>query len=1119
MSFLHFGKHSRKPRRARFAGFRPDVDVLEDRTVPSFFGAPTFAVGTTPVAEAVGDFNGDGRADLAVVNQASNTVSVLPGNGDGTFKPRTDYAVGTTPLAVVVGDFNGDGKLDIVTANFASKTLSLLPGNGDGTFQPKTDITLSTTPISLTAGDFNGDGKLDLAVATEDLVTDYATILLGNGNGTFQAPGNVTTQVAGHGSGPRLERYSTIATGDFNGDGHTDLVVVNNEDTSAAGRTLSADLPGTVSVLLGNGAGTFQAAAKFAVGTSPTTVAVGDFNGDGRPDFAVGNFASQTVSVFMNTGGGNFAVPTGNAFGALPQSLTAADFNGDGRSELAVSFFNSHAVLLLSVQAGGGLQTTAAYVANGGALTTADLNGDAHPDLAEAVAPMSLLNPPPANFVSTLLNNGNGTFPAPVVIANPGAVLASQVSADFNGDGIPDKALGSGQVQLGLGDGNFGGVAAVDIDGNGTQDLLVGTPGSPSGVDLLLNSPGWDNRTGGAVGLTVSVAPQVTAGSNVGVIVTAVDAAGNPVPGFLGTVDLDDTAPGSTSLGLLQQYTFTAADAGRHTFVVTGLTRAGLNTLSAYAVALPTASVPVTVVPAATAKLVVAAPATVTAGTPFSYTVTAEDAFGNVETGYAGTVHFTASTADAQAVLPADYTFTAADAGAHTFSATLFRSQSLISPTAPSLTATDAVAHAGGTASPTVLSLAPNSLALVGVPNAPTAGGAVRVIVAALDVYGNAAAAYAGTVHFSSSDPQASLPADFTFTPAAGGAQSFFVTLKTAGTQSLAVTDTGNPAFAAQSSIGVSPAFPTVWVVSGLPAASTAGAPLTLTLSATDAYGNAVTNIGTVHFSSSDAQAVLPPDYTFTAADAGRHTFSAVLKTAGAQTLTFADTFFTALTATESLTVTPAAAASAQLAGFPTATTAGVAQSFTVTLRDAFDNVASGYTGTVAFGSSDPIAALPANYTFTAADAGQHTFTAALKRAGTQSLTATDTAAPALTGTESGIVVSPAAVSQFAISGPTNVTKGVGFKITVSAEDAYGNVNAGYRGTVHLSSTDATGGTQNFTFSNNDNGVHVFSYTFNALGFQTITITDTSNSSIVGSIVVDVLAQSGGGGGGGSGGP
>src|SRR5262249_40077308 len=132
------------------------------------------------------------------------------------------------------------------------------------------------------------------------------------------------------------------------------------------------------------------------------------------------------------------------------------------------------------------------------------------------------------------------------------------------------------------------------------------------------------------------------------------------------------------------------------------------------------------------------------------------------------------------------------------------------------------------------------------------------------------------------------------------------------------------------------------------------------------------------------------------------------------------------------ITVTPAVATSFSVLGFP-ATTAGVAHSITVTALDAFGNVATGYTGTATFRSSDPIAGLPADYAFTAADAGVHTFTAALKRAGTQFLQVTDTLTSTITGAESGIVVTPAAVTHFAISGPTSVTQGVGFKITVSA--------------------------------------------------------------------------------------
>ena len=1130
------GKPSKGNQRPRSSGFRPRIDVLEDRTVLSFFSPPAFAVGTTPAAQAVGDFNGDGKADLVVANRDSNTMSVLLGNGNGTFQPRTDYTVGTTPIGVAVGDFNGDGKADVVVANRGASSLSILLGNGDGTFQPRTDIALPLTPTAVTVGDFNGDGKADLAVATHNTTQDNMTLLLGNGNGTFQAPVSTVTDtgaaVIGTDLGLAGDEQASILGGDFNGDGRPDLVVVNNKDFTQGifsrfgliGTTTSYQL-GSVSVLLGNGDGTFQAPRNFTAGSGAQSVAAGDFNNDGRLDFAVNNFASDSVSIFANTGSGNFTSSSVFLGGGSDGLLAAGDFTGDGITDLAVPMTivspnGFSGVRVFNGQTGVGLQAGTTYVQRIDVPVAGDFNGDGHLDLVGTVG----------NAIEPWLNRGNGTLSAPYLIPSVGVALSSQASADFNGDGIPDLVTAStGQVQLGLGDGRFGDpttlpllpnstVAAADADGNGTADVLAGYSGYPSGqVAVWLNSPGYDNRTGGAVGFTVSAPQQVTAGANVSVTVTAVDALGNPVPDFLGTVDLDNNPTGSTALNLSGQYTFTAADNGRHTFLFSNLTQAGANTLSVFAVGMPTATAPVTVVPAALSKFAFATPPSVSAGTPFSYTVTAEDKFDNVTTGYTGTVHFTASSADPQAVLPADYTFTAADAGTHTFNATLFRTLSVLSPTTPLVAATDTVTHAGSSAPINVLSLAPNRLVMAGVPSQTTAGSSISVIVAAVDIYGNPAAGYTGTVHFSSSDPQAGLPADYTFTAADAGAHSFITSLKTAGTQSLAVADTANPAFSSQASIGVAPAMPSVWAVNGFPASATAGAAQTFTLTALDAYGNVVTNPGTVHFSSSDAQAGLPVDYTFTAADAGSHTFTVTFKTAGAQSLTFADTLFTALTATQSLTVTPGAAASFVVAGFP-ATTAGVAHNLTVTVKDAFGNVATNYTGTVAFSSSDPLAALPANYTFTSADAGVHTFPATLKKAGTQSISVRDTAAFSVVGTETGIVVNAAAVTHFLISAPTTVSQGVGFSFTVSAVDDFGNVNAGYRGSVHISSTDPKAGTQNFTFSNNDNGVHVFSYTFPSLGFQTLTVTDTTNSSITSSVVIDAVPQSGGGGGGGGGG-
>jgi hypothetical protein len=317
---------------------------------------------------------------------------------------------------------------------------------------------------------------------------------------------------------------------------------------------------------------------------------------------------------------------------------------------------------------------------------------------------------------------------------------------------------------------------------------------------------------------------------------------------------------------------------------------------------------------------------------------------------------------------------------------------------------------------------------------------------------------------------------------------------------------TGNVGEAFVAKFAAGPSF----AVSGFPSPTTAGTAGTITVTALNADGTTDTGYtGTVHFTSSDPQAVLPADYIFTAADQGVHTFTATLKTAGTQSIAATDTVNSSTVGNDAgITVTPAAAASLAFSNVPANATAGGAFSLAVWARDAYGNTATSYTGTVHFTSSDARAALPADYTLTGSDAGSHTFSVTLKTAGSQSLTATDTATGSLTAPASGIVVNPAAAATFILSAPASVTHGVAFTVTLTVEDTYGNVVTGYTGTVHFRSSDSTATLPaNYTFTAADAGVHTFTRKtiLRKRGKQTLTVTDTLNSGLTATVSISVV--------------
>ena len=380
--------------RLRSRSYRPVVVVLEERNLLSFVPVYSDNVGPEPMSVAVGDFNGDGIPDIVAPNTNLNNhdqVNVLLSNGDGSFRKFQAYTVDSPPLSVAVADVNGDGIPDIITADSIS-TVEVLLGNGNGTFRPPQSYFAGYYPYSVAVGDFNGDGLPDLAVVNSAYPNDRVSVLLGNGDGSFRAP--VSYPV---GAGTGANNY-TVAVGDFTGNGVDDIAVVNAQAN-------------TVSVLLSNGDGTFQAKRDYRTGTQPFSVAVGDFNGDGLPDLAVANLRDGTVSVLLNNGDGTFQAATDYASGSQPTGLVVADFNGDGFPDLVTA--NGYTVAALLGNGDGTFRPGGSSTTGGHslwALATGDFNRDSFPDVVGVV----LDN---LGDVTTLLNRADWT--APTVPAPP----------------------------------------------------------------------------------------------------------------------------------------------------------------------------------------------------------------------------------------------------------------------------------------------------------------------------------------------------------------------------------------------------------------------------------------------------------------------------------------------------------------------------------------------------------------------------------------------------------------------------------------------------------------------------------------------------------------------------
>ena len=474
-----------EPPRARAHGILPRASSHPALLAPAdassiFREASTFNSGGYEeygTAVAVADVNGDGHPDLLVVNYCASssdcsngTVGVLLGNGDGTFQAAVSCnSGGYYAYTVAVADVNGDGHPDLLVA--VDGAVGVLLGNGDGTFQAAVSYKSGGQyGTSIAVADVNGDGKPDVLVTNSPEVGGVG-VLLGNGDGTFQAAINSGSYEA-----------SSIAVADVNGDGKPDLLVADYCASSNCSNSM-------VGVLLGNGDGTFQSALSYGSGGNlATSIAVLDVNGDGKPDLLVTNNCDSSsnclnggvVSVLLGNGNGTFqAAVSYNSGGYYAYSVAVADVSGDGHPDLVVAnYCNSSisdcdhsvegSVGVLLGNGDGTFQAAVTYNSGGYeaySVAVADVNGDGHPDLLVAnccVSSDSWAN----GAVGVLLGNGDGTFQA-APNYNSGGVNAQSIAvADVNGDGKPDLlvanacadsncANGSVGVLLGNGDGTF----------------------------------------------------------------------------------------------------------------------------------------------------------------------------------------------------------------------------------------------------------------------------------------------------------------------------------------------------------------------------------------------------------------------------------------------------------------------------------------------------------------------------------------------------------------------------------------------------------------------------------------------------------------------------------------
>ena len=567
--------------------------ALANADSPLLFYGPQWATAGRSTHAAIGDFNKDGRPDLAVANYEQASVSILLSNGDGTFQPAKVFSAGPEPWFIAVADLDADGALDLAVATAGATHgdpggISVLLGKGDGTFGTAT-VFPADFPRSLAVADLNGDGSLDLATSGSSGVV---AVLLGNGDGTFQTP---MAFVVGVGS-------LSIAIGDFDGNGIADLGVVtggasptyageiaillgNGDGTFqdrvvvATGRRFSsvaiADLDGdaaldlavavrtfggpqidNVMVLRGNGDGTFDRPHTFDSSRSASSLVIGDFDGDAILDIAVAHHFSDDVSVLKGNGDATFQPPLNTNTGQRSSSIVSADFDGDGALDIALPHSGQDVVLTLLGNGNGTFQVSSTLQVFPLSIAVNDLNGDGIPDIAGGLDALTAFDA----RLAILIGNGDGEFQDPLVFETGGRAATFVAAGDVNGDGIPDMAVTIAfgfrddvVLLLGKGDGTFGPPSTIDslethalerifvlhdLNGDGRLDIVANNY-TDNDVSILIGN--GDGTFQDAIKVTVGLGPLDLAvddmnGDGIPDLITA-NAIGNDLSILLGNGD------------------------------------------------------------------------------------------------------------------------------------------------------------------------------------------------------------------------------------------------------------------------------------------------------------------------------------------------------------------------------------------------------------------------------------------------------------------------------------------------------------------------------------------------------------------------------------------------------